>query len=236
VALLTDPSFCAYSDKGVPLAFATNLFTEAQAVLAGYDVDAVREMTVLLRTFNLSGVTNALPPSLLECSPSLSKKELKSISRDPTTQLLCPGVNDACTAAEVVAFPNQDNPFAIAKYKAKVNLTKYSDQLPAPPCSDGGRDAVWRILPETALAGRRFTVDTEGSNLDTVVSVFQGDCDNPTFVACNDDYQEQLPAGGVATFPYSHVSFTTDGTNTYFVVVESKGSNFGKAKVVITSP
>ncbi len=122
---------------------------------------------------------------------------------------------------------NNRAPFSPAKLSRSVDLTRYTDNIPSPTCGSGGADAVWRINPDVGQPGRRFTVDTFGSNFDTLLSVYTGDCTNLIEVVCSDD---------TTNFPQSQVTFTTDGTNTYFIVAEGKAGAVGKLKLHVTSP
>jgi hypothetical protein len=226
VLLGTQPSNCPLLNGGISTNFAANLLQQARRALAGEDIAAIQRMTVLLRKFNSSGLTNNFVGAMVECSATGSSR-LRSLARDPSTQRSCPGLNDECEAAEAVIFADDGGLFASAEFRRSVDLSKYSDSLPASSCGGGGRDAVWKISPPLAAAGRRFTVSTFGSNFDTLISVRRGNCGALAEVACNDDAQNT---------PQSEVSFTTDGTNTYFIVVEGAEGRFGKAKIRITSP
>lgn len=225
VFLGTNPDLCTYLNAGTNTTFPSDLIAQAREAAAGEDAEAIVAMTALLRRFNSSGQTNDFPAGIVECS-ALDRKSLRSLSRDPTTRSNCPGENDVCEAAETVVFSNA-NPFAAPEFKRSVNLSKFTDQIRSPGCNTGGRDAVWKITPNTGPAGRRFTVDTAGSNFDTLVSIWQGDCDALTPVDCNDD---------AALSQQSKVSFTTDGTNTFYIVVEGATGNYGRLKLKVTSP
>jgi hypothetical protein len=182
-------------------------------------------MTALLKKFNSSGQTNNLPGSLVECSPQTSRT-LRPISADPMTQDTCPGVNNSCGAATVVAFKTA-NPFAPAVFAQSVNLSAYTTNFPVPACGTGGRDAVWKILPAVGTAGRQFTVVSDGSNFDTLLAVWSGTCSNPIAVGCANS---AIGNGG------ERLTFTTDVTSTFFVVGEGSAGQYGKLKIKFTSP
>jgi hypothetical protein len=139
----------------------------------------------------------------------------------------CPGVNNTCGAAEVVAFPNSSNPFARAVFKRNINVSLFTDGMPAPACGNGGRDAIWKVLKTVGTTGRHFTIDTGGSNFDTMLSIWSGDCTNLVAVTCTNQF---LGVGG------ERLGFTTDGTNTFFIVGEGSAGQYGKLKIQITSP
>jgi len=222
----TKPANATYINNGVVTNFPADLIRQARTAGAGFDVATIKSMTALLKKFNSSGVTNALPSGLVECSPQASKN-LKPISQDPMAQDTCPGVNDTCEAAEVVVFPNSSDPFAHAVFKRSANLITFSDNIPSPSCSGGGRDAVWKVLPTVGTTGRRFTVASDGSNFDTILSAFSGSCSNLTQVACTNEF---LGVQG------ERLTFVTDGTNTFFIVGEGALGQYGKLKIKITSP
>jgi hypothetical protein len=220
----TDPSDCG---------FPSDLLQQARTVLAGDDVTAVVSNRALLKAFNSSGLNYSdtnFPPGVVRCLPN-NTKFLKSITRDPTRQNTCPGPNDTCVAAEAVFFPTVDiaNPFVTAVFKRSANLKTYHDDFPFPACGAGGRDAVWKVKPNLGVTGRQFTVSTDGSNFDTMLSVWTGDCtnNNLTQVTCTN---------GIAGTRGERLSFTTDGTNTFFIVGEGATGQSGKLKIKITSP
>ena len=221
-----DPTSLTYVNAGTNTTFPSDLIAQAQSAAAGDDVTAIVSMTALLRVFNSSGQTNSLPTGIVECSAS-NTKALKKVSRDPTTQDTCPGVNNTCGGAESVVFPNSTNPFASAVFKRTVNLSAYTNSMAAPSCNTGGRDAVWQVKPAVGTTGRHFTVSTDGSNFDTMISTWSGSCLNLTEVACTN---------GVIGVSGEHLGFTTDGTSTFFIVVEGPTGQYGRLQVKITSP
>ena len=228
--LHTDPSGQTYFNGTNTVSFAPDLLQQARAAGSSDDPATVRAMTALLMKFNNSGSTNNFPTGLVECSPQKTK-DLKTIALDPTTQATCPGSGNTCDAPTPVAFPNASNPFARPIFKSSVTLPfAGTNSVAEPTCflgSVGGPDAVWLISPTTiGTAGRQFTVDTSGSNFDTLISVWSGpNCSNLTQIACANS------AVGVSG---ERLSFSTDGTNTYRIVVEGPTGQFGRLKVKIT--
>ncbi len=223
-----EPSSCTYFDGVNITNFPASLLDDARTAAAGENLEDIEAATALLRKFNNSGRTNDFPAGLVECSPA-PKAALRQESRDPTLNATCPGFNDACTAAEALYFRQKKSKglFSPAKLSRSVDLTRYTDNIPSPTCGSGGADAVWKINPDVGQPGRRFTVDTFGSNFDTLLSVFVGECTNLIEVVCSDD---------TTNFPQSQVTFTTDGTNTYFIVAEGKAGAVGNLKLHVTSP
>jgi hypothetical protein len=223
----TFPGSATYMNGGVTTNFPPDLLSQAQTVNAGYDTTAIHVMTALLRKFNSSGVTNNLPNGLVECSPQ-SAHLLKSDSQDPTLQDTCPGVNNSCASAQVVMFPNSSDPFARALFTASAALNSYTNNMPTNSCAMGnGPDAVWQIPPSIGLNGRQFTVSTAGSNFDTALNVFSGSCTNLTEVTCANAF---LGTEGES------LSFTTDGTNTFYIVGQGGEGGYGSLKIKVTSP
>jgi hypothetical protein len=223
----TFPGNATYLNGRVRTNFPPDLIAQAQTVAAGYDPLAIRVMTAFLRKFNSSGVTNNLPNELVECSPQPAQL-LKADSQDPTLQDTCPGINNSCAAAQVVAFPNSSDPFARALFTASAALNSYTNNMPTNSCTmANGPDAVWQIPPSIGISGRQFTVSTAGSNFDTALNVFSGSCTDLTEVACANLY---LGTEGET------LSFNTDGTNTFYIVGQGGQGGYGSLKIKITSP
>jgi len=221
----TLPQQVSYVNARTNVFFAANLLDQARATASGADVAAMASMTALLQKFNNGGETNNFPVGITECSPT-SPTVLRKLARDPTTQGNCPGVNNSCAAAAMVAF-SSTNQFAPAVFTQSVNLNTYTNNFPIPTCGTGGRDAIWKILPTVGTVGRHFTATTAGSNFDTMLSVWSGTCSNPIPVACTNS----VSGNGGET-----LAFNTDGTNTFFIVGEGSSGQFGTLKLRITSP
>ena len=206
--------------------FSSDLIAAATAVAASSDVSAMKSTTALLKAFNNSGVAVDYPDGLVECDAQ-AKRELKNLSRDATTADTCPGMNNTCGAAAVVSFAGSGNPFSNAEFKQSVDLNKYTDNNPTPTCSSGGRDALWKVEPSVGASNRQFSVSTSGSNFDTMISVWSGTCDLLTELACTN---------GVVGTGGERLGFTTDGTNTFYIVIEGATGQYGKLKMRVTSP
>ncbi|MCX7915040.1 MAG: hypothetical protein N3A53_01885 [Verrucomicrobiae bacterium] len=221
----SSPAFCAMSNgQSLP----ADLFDRARTAMVNADRVGMATARVLLRQFNRSGLLNDYPPGISEPSPMMPS-ELAWLARDPTTQLSCPGRNDSCATAEpIYLMATNSNPFANAVFTATVDLSRYSDTFFAGFCARGGREAFWKLTPVTAKLGRPFTVDTIGSNFDTVLSVWRGQCDVLFPVGCNDN-------ASVGKWE-SRLQFVTDGESDYYIVVEGKNGAYGKLKLRVTSP
>jgi hypothetical protein len=217
----TEPGNCTFVANGVTNSFPADLIERAGAAAAGEDVIAIRQQRLLLKKFNqrqLLTVDDLALVGLKECPPT-DRRTARSAARDPTTQNSCPGVNDTVTSAQAITrFP----------FRRTLNLMRYTDALASPLCAIGGREAFWKITPAIGPNGAQFTVDTFGSNFDTLLSVWRGTVGGVlTPVACNDN------AGMMAL---SRATFTTDGTNIFFIVAEGVNDAFGSLKIRVTSP
>jgi hypothetical protein len=214
----TDPGNCQFRDSGGLQSFPTNLLKLAGAAASGGDPVAIRAMTVELRRFNALGQTNDLSGGLLECSTT-KPRTLRSAGRDPTTATTCPGLNDSCDAAEfIVSLP----------FKRSVNLTQYTDTFPSPSCGAGGAEAIWKVVPPVAAPGRTFVINTKGSNFGTLVSVWRGtSCATAVEAGCSTQTDGSTPS--------NQLQFTSDGTNTYFIVVEGVSGAAGALKLNVSS-
>ena len=209
--------------------FPSDLIEQAGQVASGDDYLQMKTMTVLLRQFNSSNVTNQLPFGLEECSDYGSKKTLKSVSRDPTMHYSCPGNNDSCDSAAPVFFTHTGDIFNRALFQDKVSLNTYQNDFGVTECAMIGKYAMWRIGPAVAVAGRRFTVTTYDSSFDTVVAVLKGtDCGEVVIEDCNDNSPLYPPT--------SVLTFTADGNNNYYILVGNGASLPGRLKVKIASP
>ncbi len=227
VLLGTGPEYASYSSNGVTVSFPPDLIDLAGIVAAGQDPVAAKDMTSVLKKFNNSGVTNDFPSELVECSPN-DKRTLKSISRDPTTQFTCPGLNDNCAAAQEVFFQAKNPPYSKAKFTASANLENYPIGL-----------AFWKVSLPTASANRTFRVSTDGSNFDTILNVLTGPCalviSNGTTVV--DASGLTVVATATGSNSVTQISFTTDGTNTFFIEASPAPLAFpGNLKITVTSP
>jgi hypothetical protein len=216
----TFPPSATYVNAGTVTNFPANLISQARETAAGFDVTAIRSMTAFLKKFNSSGQTNNLPAGLVECSPQTSRT-LKPIARDALTQDTCPGVNGTCLSAKTIVFSG-----ATPVFQDSASIAGFQDTMPIPTCGTGGPNAVWQVAPPVAAAGRQFTVSTSGSNFDTLLVVWSGTCSNLTEVGCAD----AVSGNGGET-----LTFTADGINTFFIVIQGKGGTFGKAKLSVQS-
>ena len=132
--------------------------------------------------------------------------------------------NNSCQTAMSIT----DFPFVFSN---NLNTTTYHNVQPSPSASRGGADEFFKI--DLPTIGTTFTIDTFGSSFDTVLSVWQvqmvpqtvfvrAPCGALVELVSNDN------AGGGRQ---SQVSFTADGSNTYYVVVEPRNNGAGGTMV-----
>jgi hypothetical protein len=216
----TFPPNASYLNGRTVTNFPADLISQARTVGAGFDVTAMHTMTAFLRKFNSSGQTNNLPNGLVECSPQTSRI-LKPIARDPMTQNTCPGVNGTCFSAKTIVFSGPTPVF-----KDSTSIAGFQDTMPVPTCGVGGPNAVWQVAPPVAAAGRQFSVSTAGSNFATLLTVWSGTCSNLTEVGCADT---------VTGTTGQTLTFTADGTSTFFIVIQGTNGQVGKAKLSVQS-
>jgi len=234
VLLGTTPANASYKNGRGTTNFPPDLIEQAGNAAAGVDIAQIRLLTALLHKFNASGVTNNFyaPLGQVECSPN-PRAFLRSIARDPTTDLNCPGLNDTCATAEVVVFPNS-NPSPLASFQRTVDMRKFASG-----------NVYWKITPALGTAGVQFTANASKSNFSTTLSVLEGPClivtsngnstvdsSGQTFVA---GFNNTGGTGNTSSnsTAVSTVSFVTDGTNTFYI--EASGG-VGKLRLIITSP
>lgn len=224
----TDPSTCSYFNGVTVTNFPPNLLDQARAAASGLDPAQDAVMTALLRKFNSAGITAGFPDGLTECSPGKTSA-LRKLSRDPTTQVGCPGVNNNCTTAESIVFPTTSNPFTPAKFSRSLSLgSGFTGVFTNPTaCGTGGPAALWKINADVGTSNRQFTADTFGSNFQTLLQIWSGTCSNLVSVTCSTNAAMTLQ---------SQVSFVTDGSNTFFIVAEGANGASGRLKFHVTSP
>jgi hypothetical protein len=222
----TKPDNCTYFDGLTVTNFPANLIQQARLAAEGADIAQMKTMTALLRKFNSSGVINDFPAGLAECSPNPTKL-LRRLARDPTTRFSCPGVNDNCASAEEIIFVNSTNLLSIAKFSTSLSIGVSTTE------------AWWKISPPTAASGRTFTADTFGSSFDTLLNVFSGTCSvvtsNGQTIVDTSGLVPVVSNDNANNTMQSQVSFTTDGTSTYFIEVTS-AAGVGRLKLKVRSP
>ena len=250
VLLGTGPENATYDNGGVATPFPPDLIDQAGVAAAGADVTAIQVLTALLHKFNASGITNDFDAALaqVECAPNTSAF-LGQISRDPTTFLNCPGINNNCATPQVITFPSSTNPFALARFTQSVDTRKYS-------LNQG--QVFWEIPPVIGLAGRRFTVNTTKSNYPVNLTVASGQCSVVTtngitwidssglsFVAgfnggsifgTSTNGTSSSSTNSVVSNIVQSVTFTTDGVSPFLIIATPSSIPTGKLVLTLTSP
>ncbi|WKZ64869.1 MAG: T9SS type A sorting domain-containing protein [Flavobacteriales bacterium] len=89
----------------------------------------------------------------------------------------CPPANDACANAINVS----SYPYA----SPVVNNSLATDDVPASVCTGPYKNVWWRV---EGVCGTMTASTCAGSNFDTEIAVFSGDCLTPLEVICNDDF------------------------------------------------
>ena len=133
--------------------------------------------------------------------------------------------NDSCqTAITIDTFP--------FSFTNGLNKTVYHNTHPSPSAGTGGAEEFFKITKPTP--GTTFTIDTFGSRFDTVLSVWQAAVfPQAVFVSGECGALEELVSDNdVSNTLQSSVSFTADGSNDYYVVVEPHNDGPGGTLVL----
>ena len=143
--------------------------------------------------------------------------------------------NDTCTSAiEIHNFPYT--------FSNQLNRAIYANTMPSPSAGRGGIKEFFKIVVPDA--GSEMFVDTFGSDFDTLLSVWQvqvlpqtvhvrGECGALVEVTSNNDVPADYAnaCGSVGnTFLQAAVTWTADGSNSYYIVVEPFNDNIPAGK------
>jgi len=128
-------------------------------------------------------------------------------------------VNDVCGSAMTID--------AAPYSSSMITSAATSDATdPAPGCGNGSRSkSVWYRY--TAPSSGLLTVNTFGSNYDTILAAYTGNCNSYAAVAgaCNDD----------TNGAQSRISFTASAGTTYYFLVTAYSNNGGTLVFQLTS-
>ena len=153
---------------------------------------------------------------------------MTACSKDVPTEPAAPAGSPAASVQALAAPANDDFDDAIV-----VTTPNFTDQLntseattaaddPVPSCANGGRGpTVWYAF--TPSAGKRFEINTFGSDYDTDLAIYTGTRGNLTEVACNDDARDKVPGADVQ----SKVVFDAVAGETYYIMVGAFDSGPG---------
>ena len=142
-------------------------------------------------------------------------------------------MNDSCATAEVLSYPQSDNPFVLAKIQRTLDTRKLA-----------AGTGYWEITPLLGTTGAQFTVNTSKSNFGTMLTILTGECTVITsngITVVDSSGLTVVAASSTSTNGNStagaKISFTTDGTNNFYIEVAPllSGAN-GKLKFTLTSP
>ncbi|MCG3149754.1 MAG: hypothetical protein PCFJNLEI_03219 [Verrucomicrobiae bacterium] len=125
--------------------------------------------------------------------------------------------NNACQTAKTIG----GFPFS---WTNQLSKAVYRNTHPSPATARGGSDEFF-IIPRPS-PGTTFTVDTFGSNFDTVLSVWRGSCGSLV---------EQVSNNNSSNTFQSAVSFTANGLDDYFIVAEPHNDGPGGTLVLKVS-
>ncbi|HUI05396.1 MAG TPA: choice-of-anchor D domain-containing protein [Verrucomicrobiae bacterium] len=131
------------------------------------------------------------------------------------SDLPTPGTNDTCQTAAVIS----NFPYSVVL--SNFPGTTFHNVLPSPSAGTGGAEAFWKLLLPTA--GTVVNVDTTGSSFNTVLSVWKGGCG------------ALIEDGSNRSGSQSALTFTTDGTNDYYIVAEGLNNAGGTLKLNATA-
>jgi hypothetical protein len=134
--------------------------------------------------------------------------------------------NNCSTALYVTNFP-----YAFTNtLSATANGGVYANVQPSPSAAQGGADEFFKLPLPTP--GTMFNIDTSGSLFDTVLSVWKVQIVPATvFVRGECGALVEVTSNNGGTSP-SSVSFTADGSNDYFIVVEPHNGGPGGQMVL----
>lgn len=197
----------------------TSMLNGIPAIAAGTPF----EVTVTAQNIAGQGVPNVGEPPLggsnvLNQDFALVVYNAMNVSDVPN-----PTTNNSCsTAMDVTTYP--------FSFTNTLTSATYHQAFPSPTAGTGGPEEFFRIPLPTP--GAQITVDTIGSSFDNVLSVWevqvapqtifvQGECGALTELESVNGASDQ-----------SQLSFTADGTNDYFIVVEPHNNGAGGQMVL----
>jgi hypothetical protein len=121
--------------------------------------------------------------------------------------------NDVCIDASAM----HSMPFS-ANQSILGSFTSVND--PIPSCANDFTNGVWYSY--TAASGGLLTVDTEGSDFNTLLAVYTGACNALVEIGCNDDASTGL---------ISRVNVTVESGQTYHILAGGSGGEAGQLQL-----
>ena len=219
-----------------------NVFSEDHSVPGG-GFDGVNNMesvflppgqtgpwSIIIRAVNIAG--NGVPNVGNGLGQDFALVVYNSLTNISTlTDVPNLATNNSCqTALGITTFPYQ--------FGNNLNSNVYNNTMPSPTAGLGGIDEFFKI--ESPGPGITFSVDTSASSFNSVLSVWRVQTVPNTLPTSRGEcgFLEELISqeidstnggGGVAGSP---LSFTSDGSNTYFIVVEPQNNAAGGSMVL----
>jgi len=218
-----------------------NVFSEDHSVVGG-SPDRVNNMesvflpagqtgtySVVVRAANIAG--NGVPNVGNGLGQDFALVVYNSITNSSgLTDVPNLATNNACQTA----MPVDSFPFVFTN---NLNKATYNNSHPSPTAGLGGIDEFFKL--ESPDPGITFTIDTFGSSFGTVLSVWEVRVIPQTLNARGEcGFLEELvsteiaPTNGGGGGVQSSLSFTSDGSNTYFIVVEPQNNGDGGTMVL----
>ena len=134
------------------------------------------------------------------------------------SDLPTPGTNDTCQSAQVISS------FPYSTVLSNFPGTTFHNCHPSPTAGVGGAEAFWKLAQPTA--GTVVNVDTFGSNFNTLLSVWRGFCGALI---------EEVSNNNASNTQQSAVTFTTDGSNDYYIVAEGLNNAGGTLELNVAA-
>jgi hypothetical protein len=133
--------------------------------------------------------------------------------------------NNSCSTAIAIS----NFPYVFSN---KLDTTIYHNVHPSPTAARGGREEFFKL--ELPTAGAHFTINTSGSRFNTVLSVWSVQL-LPQNIFVRNPCGALVEVTSNANGNNSQVSFTADGSNTYYIVVEPQNDGSGGQMVLNVS-
>ena len=200
----------------------TSMLNGIPAVAAGTPF----QVTVTANNIAAQGVPNVGEPSLGSSNVLNQDFALVVYNANNVSDVPNLTTNNSCsTAMDVTSYP--------FSFTNTLTSATYHQAFPSPNAGTGGPEEFFRIPLPTP--GAVISVNTIGSSFDNVLSVWEvqvvpqtvlirGECGALTEVVSTNQIINNQPS--------SQVSFTADGTNDYFIVVEPHNNGTGGQMVL----
>ncbi len=177
---------------------------------AGGAVTSGAPYKVVVRAFNIAG--DGVPNVGPDLDQDFALVVYNSQTNEPPSDAPNLTTNDVCqTAWDISSFP--------AVITNTINKTDYNNNHPSPSAARGGVEAFFKI--ETPTPGTTFSITTAGSAFSPVLSVWRVQTVPQTvFISGKCGALIEVISTNAAGNGNSALSFTADGSNTYFIVAE----------------